>query len=267
MNTILDKIIDNKLAEVQASKNSLPIESIIQKLKSALPPRDFYNAINPNGNLHIIAEIKRASPSKGVFRWQDFNPVQIAKGYACGGAAALSILTDNQFFKGKLDYLRQIQQEVAIPLLRKDFILDAYQIYESRLHGADALLLIVSALSEANLRDFLNLTHSLGMNAIVEVHDEREVDVALGAGSRIIGINNRNLKTFDVDLDISVRLSKRIPKEKIVIAESGVKAYNDIRKLREVGIHVFLIGETLMKACDPSEELKNLLRSSTLVEP
>ena len=262
---ILDEIIENKSAEIKESKNSLPLELITEQLKGAPAPRDFFDAINPKGKLKIISEVKHASPSKGVFR-EDFDPVEIAKSYSAGGASAISVLTDKKYFKGSLTYLKNIRSEVDTPLLRKDFIIDPYQVYEARLFGADALLLIVAALDQRDLKDLLELTHSLQMNAIVEVHDGEELDRALEADARIIGINNRDLRTFDVDLNVSINLSKKVPGDKIVIAESGISSIKDIDGLRAEGVHVFLIGETFMKAADPGQKLKELIESSNYKE-
>ena len=258
---ILDTIIENKKIEVEESKVSLPIEPLISGIANIQPPRDFYEAIDHGGQLRIIAEIKKASPSKGVLRG-DFDPVKIALGYARSGASALSVLTDEKFFMGSLTYLRAVREAVDIPLLRKDFIIDPYQVYEARLYGADALLLIVSALGQDALRGLLALTRSLGMDAVVEVHDEEELGRALDAGSRIIGINNRDLRTFEVDLGVSARLARIIPGGVIAIAESGISSGADIKRLRDQGVHVFLIGETFMKAPDPGAELKSLISSS-----
>lgn len=258
---ILDEIIENKTSEVEISKNSLPLEQIQEQIKDALPSRNFFDAIKPEGELKIISEVKHASPSKGIFR-EDFDPVEIAKSYSAAGASAISVLTDQKYFKGELSYLKNIRQNVDTPLLRKDFIVDPYQVYEARLFGADAILLIVAALDQPALSKLLELTHSLQMNAIVEVHDEHELDRALEADARIIGINNRDLRTFDVDLNVSIKLSKRVPKDKIVIAESGIGSIGDIDNLRAEGVHVFLIGETFMKAPDPGQKLNELIKSS-----
>lgn len=258
---ILDEIIENKTSEIETSKTSLPLEQIQEQIGAALPSRDFFDAINPEGELKIISEVKHASPSKGIFR-EDFDPVEIAKSYSAGGASAISVLTDQKYFKGELSYLKNIRQNVETPLLRKDFIVDPYQVYEARLFGADAILLIVAALDQPSLSNLLNLTHSLQMNAIVEVHDEHELDRALEADARIIGINNRDLRTFDVDLNVSIKLSKKVPGDKIVIAESGIGSIEDIDNLRAEGVHVFLIGETFMKAPDPGQKLHELIKSS-----
>ncbi len=261
MSTILDEIIENKLVEIEHSKKTLPLQKITSELASARPVRDFYAALKPEGNLRIIAEIKRASPSKGIIA-KDFDPVRIARSYASAGASALSVLTDENFFKGSLEYLSQIRDAVDTPLLRKDFILDLYQVYESRHFGADALLLIVAALEQDVLCELLELTENLGMNALVEVHDEQELERALSARAKIIGINNRDLKTFTVDLGVSMNLSKKVPNEIIVVAESGIRSSDDITKLRSEGVHVFLIGETFMKTPDPGLELSKLISSS-----
>jgi indole-3-glycerol phosphate synthase len=259
---ILDTIIENKRQEVDRAKAAASLEEVKRGIGRVRPPADFYKAIDHGGGLRIIAEIKKASPSKGILR-DDFDPVKIALSYAEGGASALSVLTDEKFFKGSLSYLTDIKKAVDIPLLRKDFIIDPYQVYEARLYGADALLLIVSALGQDELSELLGLTHSLGMNALVEVHDEEELERALDAGSRIIGINNRDLRTFDVDLGVSARLSRKMPAGIIAIAESGIGSGEDIKMLSKHGLHAFLIGETFMRAPDPGLELKNLINSAS----
>ncbi len=261
MSTILDEIIENKLIEIEQSEKTFPLGKIADGLGSAPAVRDFYAALKPHGNLRIIAEIKRASPSKGIIS-KDFDPVRIARSYASSGASALSVLTDEKFFKGSLEYLSQIRNAVDIPLLRKDFIMKPYQVYEARHFGADALLLIVAALKQDELCELLELTEALGMNALVEVHDEHELERALSARAKIIGINNRDLKTFTVDLNVSLNLSKKVPGETIVVAESGIRTSDDIAKLRSEGVHVFLIGETFMKTPDPGQELGKLISSS-----
>jgi indole-3-glycerol phosphate synthase len=255
---ILDRIIRNKKNELEKAKKDYPLGLITSQIEETQPPKDFFKALESSGSVRIIAEVKCASPSKGVFR-KDFDPADIARGYSEGGASAISILTDRQFFKGDLIHLRTVRKAVEIPLLRKDFIIDPYQIYEARVYGADAVLLIASVLEIDRLAVLLDLTHSLGMNAIVEVHDERDLEKALVVESRIIGINNRDLRTFDVSLETSIRLSKLVSKEKIVIAESGISSSEDIKRLKQEGIYVFLIGETFMKAESPGKELANLL--------
>ncbi len=255
---ILDRIIQEKRIEVEKAKRNSPLESIGSELEKTQPAKDFFKAIEPDGRVKIIAEIKWASPSKGILR-KDFNPTEIAKGYSDGGASAISVLTDRKFFKGDLTHLRAVRSAVETPLLRKDFTIDPYQVYEARLYGADAVLLIASVLGTETIKELLAVTHSLGMNAIVEVHNEVELEKAILAGSRIIGINNRDLKTFNVSLDVSIRLSKLIPKEKIVISESGIVTNEDIKRLREEGIYAVLIGETFMRAENPGKQLEKLL--------
>jgi indole-3-glycerol phosphate synthase len=255
---ILDKIIENKRSEVERTKKSIPLDFLKSELQNLDNTKGFYDSISPDGSIKVIAEIKRASPSKGVLR-SDFNPVEISKSYASGGASAISVLTDSRFFKGSLEHLKDIRSSVEIPLLRKDFIIDPYQIYESRFYGADAILLIVAALESTILRELLELAHSLDMDAIVEIHDQRELDKAIEAGSKIIGINNRDLRTFAVSLETSLRLCRLIPREKIIISESGIGSSEDIKRLRAAGISVLLIGETFMRAHSPGEELRKLL--------
>ncbi|MGD9652100.1 MAG: indole-3-glycerol phosphate synthase TrpC [Candidatus Dadabacteria bacterium] len=259
--TILDTIIENTRLEVAEAGKSLSLESLSRLAQSSRMPRDFASAISPSRGLRIIAEIKHASPSKGIFR-EDFDPVAIARGYESGGAAALSVLTDSKFFKGSLDYLEAVKKEVSIPLLRKDFMIDPYQVYEARVRGADAILLIVAALDQSLLVELQTLARSLGLGVLVEVHDEAELERALSAGSDIIGINNRDLRTFEVDLGVSERLSRMIPGGVTIVAESGISSGNDIKRLRSRGVHVFLIGETFMKAPVPGEELGKLIRES-----
>lgn len=256
--TILDEIIENKRTEVEASKASVPLEELVERAAAAEPARDFLGALRPAGRSpRIVAEIKKASPSRGVLR-EDFDPAWIAREYTRGGAAAISVLTDSAYFQGRLAYLRTVKASSPLPVLRKDFITDPYQVYESRAFGADALLLIAAALSPSELSSLLGLTHTLGMNAIVEVHDEDELGAALGAGSGIIGINNRDLRTFEVDTDVTVRLAGGVPSGTLVISESGIGRDN-IAAMVEQGIRAFLIGESFMKAPSPGDELAALL--------
>jgi indole-3-glycerol phosphate synthase len=255
---ILNKIIENKRVEVERAKKSKPIDFLKSELQNLEKTKGFYESISPDGSTKVIAEIKCASPSKGVLR-QDFNPVEISISYARGGASAISVLTDSRFFKGSLNHLRDVRSSVEIPLLRKDFIIDPYQVYESRFYGADAILLIVAALGSTILKKLLELGHSLDMDAIVEIHDEAELDKAIQAGSKIIGINNRDLKTFDVSLETSLKLCKLIPKDKIIVSESGIRSSADIKRLKSEGVNVLLIGERFMRAPEPGEELRKLL--------
>jgi indole-3-glycerol phosphate synthase len=255
---ILNKIIENKRSEVERAEKSDSIDFLKSELQNLDNTKGFYESIRADGRTKVIAEIKCASPSKGVLR-SEFNPVEISKSYFRGGASAISVLTDSRFFKGSRDHLRDVRSAVELPLLRKDFIIDPYQVYESRLYGADAILLIVAALDSTILGELLELAHSLDMDAVVEIHDEGELDKAIEAGSRIIGINNRDLKTFDVSLETSLRLCKLIPREKLIVSESGISSSDDIKRLKSAGINVLLIGEAFMRAPDPGEELKKLL--------
>jgi len=258
--TILDKIIDNKRKEVEYLKSQKSIEAIKRESSEVENAIDIFNLLINSKNVNIIAEIKKASPSKGVIR-TDFDPLTIAKSFERAGAAAISTLTDERFFQGKLSYLSDIRKIVDLPLLRKDFIIDPYQVYESRLAGADFILLIVSALDATLIKELLDLSHEQGLNAIVEVHDELEMETALDIGSRIIGINNRNLKTFEVSLDVAVRLSKMVDGNRVVISESGINSHEDINMLRSYGINSFLIGEKFMESADPGKDLLNLLEN------
>lgn len=245
---MLKKIIDHKRTEIEGSKNSLPLSEIKKKLKGGLEnPRDFKGALTDNQkDVRVIAEIKKASPSKGVIR-NDFNPVEIAKVYDKHGASAISVLTDKKFFMGDLNYINNIKQIVKLPILRKDFIIDPYQIYETRMNGGDAVLLIVSVLDDHELKDFLSLSSEMGMECLVEVHDDREAERALKSDCAIIGINNRDLKTFKTDIKTTLRLIEMIPDEKIVVSESGIEKSEDIKLLKDAGVDAFLIGEAFMR--------------------
>jgi indole-3-glycerol phosphate synthase len=220
--------------------------------------RDFSCALKAN-NFQLITEVKRASPSKGIFL-PDYNPVQIAMEYANEGAAAISVLTEKKYFGGSIEHLSAIKRELSLPLLRKDFIFDPYQVYESRACGADALLLIAAVLSIEQLKELLLLSHSLELKCLVEIHSEAEIELILPVNEiEIIGINNRDLSTFNVDIDTTRRLRPLIPPDKIVISESGIKDCNDVRKLKEWGVNAALIGEALLTANNISSKMKELL--------
>jgi len=254
---ILDRIVAVKREEVARLKKATPLAQL-QKAVGDLPPtRDFKRAIS-NSSCAIIAEVKRSSPSKGRIREQ-FDPVQIAGLYEEHGASAVSVLTDEQFFEGKGEYLAAIKKEITLPLLRKDFIIDAYQIYETRVLGANALLLIAAILDKGQLQEYIELAEQLGLAPLVEVHTKAELDKALAAGAEIIGINNRDLKTFATDLKKTLELAPMIPKGKIVVAESGITTRKDIELLMQAGVHCFLIGEALMRAGDIGGKLRELL--------
>lgn len=258
---ILQKIIRYKETVVAARKQKFPLEILQEKVSQTPNPRGFVQAIQnkiSSGKIAVIAEIKKASPSKGIIR-ANFNPVEIAKSFAAHGACCLSILTDEEFFQGSDEYLKQVRAAVSLPILRKDFIIDAYQVYESRVIGADCILLIVAALSDAQLQEFAALAEKLNLDVLVEVHGEAELDRALKLNTQLVGINNRDLRTFTTRLDTTFNLLKKIPKDKIVVTESGIHTRADIASMRKQGVNTFLIGEAFMSAQDPGEKLAELI--------
>ena len=254
---ILERIVKAKRKEVGSLKEVRPLSWFEEALRDLPPPRDFRGAISrlPSS---IIAEVKKRSPSKGRIR-EDFDPFKIAALYQENGAAAVSVLTDEEFFEGSRTYLSGIRKIVDLPLLRKDFIIDPYQIYETRILGGDALLLIACLLEEGQLREFIRLTETLSLSPLVEVHTREELDKALAAGAQIIGINNRDLRTFSTDLGITLDLIPSIPGNRIVVSESGINTREDIETLMKAGIHSFLVGEALMRAEDIGQKLGELL--------
>jgi indole-3-glycerol phosphate synthase len=255
----LDDIIFNKRQEVTTLKVRLNIPKIKQIIKELPRPRNFLKAL-PKGKLSLIAEIKKASPSAGVIA-QKFEPVYLAKVYEESGAAALSVLTDEKFFQGKLEHIKEAKESTTIPVLRKDFIIDESQIYESRVAGADAVLLIVRVLSDEQIEDYLNLAQSLKMKCLVEVHDERDLERALKAEAELIGINNRDLDTFQVDFNTTLDLMGKYPelKEKIVVSESGIQSADQVKALREKGVSAVLVGESLLRSPDIGAKVKELM--------
>ena len=257
---ILDEIVANKIKEIAASKRQTSLAEMQRRAKQRPPPLDFTAALSSAG-IKLIAEVKKASPSKGIIK-HDFDAVKIAQIYANNGASAISVLTDEKFFQGKLDYLNTIKQSVRIPVLRKDFILEPYQAYESRAYGADAILLIVSILTLDKFKDLLKLSHSLGMACLVEVHNENELKIALRTEARIIGINNRDLTTMTVDLQTTERLRPLIPADRLIVSESGIINRRDMVNLDKLGINAALVGETLMASDDISAKVKELLGKS-----
>ena len=254
---ILDVIAKAKRKEVTSLKEVRPLSGLLGAMRDLPHPRDFRRAIS-RSPCSIIAEVKRRSPSKGRIR-EDFDPFKIAALYQENGAAAVSVLTDEGFFEGSRTYLSGIRKIVDLPLLRKDFIIDPYQIYETRIIGGDALILIACLLEEEQLREYIRLTESLGLSTLVEVHTREELDKALAAGAEIIGINNRDLKTFSTDLGISLDLIPSIPWNRIVVSESGINTREDIETLMKAGIRSFLVGEALMRAEDIGGKLRDLL--------
>ncbi len=255
--TKLDKIVTEKRQEVEQKKRSLPVSALKEQISRRKPPLDFASALRGD-SLRLIAEVKKASPSRGVL-CPDLNPVELAKTYARNGAAAISVLTEVNHFQGSLEYLAAIRKEVSIPILRKDFIFDEYQVYESAACGADALLLIAAILSREQLEELLALSHSLGLGCLVEAHNDNEVEKALLADAELIGINNRNLNTFNVDISTTRRLRPLIPEGHIVVSESGINSRDDIKKIKEWGVNAVLIGEALVTAGDIPAKMKELM--------
>jgi len=256
--TILDEIYKYKLSEVAENKKRISVETLKEQIKKRQSTRSFGAALKSDTNIRIIAEIKKASPSLGIIR-EDFNPAEIARIYEASGAAAISVLTDEEFFQGSLFYLTEVKKSVNLPILRKDFIIDTYQIYEARSAGADAVLLIAALLSKEEMQRYLDLAGELGMDCLVEVHSEIELKKVLQTNADIIGINNRDLATFTTDLETTLRLRPIIPAEKIVVSESGIKSRADVVKLIKEGVGAILVGETLMKSDDISAKLHELL--------
>ncbi|HVS74390.1 MAG TPA: indole-3-glycerol phosphate synthase TrpC [Candidatus Acidoferrales bacterium] len=254
--TVLDRILEARRAAVEHRKKVLPETALRYGVKHGAALRDFPAALTRAG-LNVIAELKPASPSAGVLR-ENFDAVALGRGLEAAGAAALSVLTEEEFFNGSLKNLRDARKNVALPVLRKDFVFDPWQVWETRANDADSFLLIVAVLSDALLRELLALGRELGMEALVEVHTAEELDRALSAGARIIGVNNRDLKTLAVSVETSFRLIEQIPDDCIAVSESGLRAHEDLRRLREAGFDAFLIGESLMQAADPGAALAAL---------
>ena len=257
---ILRKILNRKLEEVTEAAASVSIRELGECCSNAPVPRGFVAALQnkiDSGSAAVIAEVKKASPSKGVIR-KNFDPAAIAKSYAKAGAACLSVLTDKDFFQGDDEYLKQARAACDLPVLRKDFIIDHYQVYEARSLGADCILLIVAALGDAMLAELLGLADHLGMDALVEVHNEEEMQRALMVGAGLIGINNRDLRTFETDLQTSLKLKKMVTDDRLLVTESGIHALADVTLMRENNIHAFLVGEVFMRAPDPGTKLAEL---------
>ncbi len=256
---ILDRIVEQKRIQLAEEMKQISIEGWKQRLNRPGLHKtiDFFSAVKRKNDISIIAEVKKASPSKGIIR-EDFDPLEIAKEYNSANVQAISVLTEKNFFLGCDDYLVKIRQNIPIPVLRKDFIIDLWQVYQSRYMGADAVLLIVSLLSDEELKKFQVVANILGMQCLVEVHDRDEAERALESGARIIGINNRNLKTFDVDLKTTERLMNYIPHDRAVISESGIKTPEDMSYLKSVGVDAVLIGETLMRAQSIKDKIEEL---------
>ncbi|MGQ0442581.1 MAG: indole-3-glycerol phosphate synthase TrpC [Methylophilaceae bacterium] len=260
MSDILHQIIATKLTEVATAKAKVSLAAMKSAALSSSPPRDFVGAIQAKiaaGQSAVIAEIKKASPSKGIIR-ADFNPAEIAKSYDEGGAACLSVLTDVQYFQGSPEYLNEARAACDLPVLRKDFMIDDYQVYEARTMGADCILLIAAAIDLAKMHELESIAHQLGMAVLVEVHNGEELDLALRLQTPLLGINNRNLRTFDVTLQTTLDLLPRIAKDKIIVTESGIFTADDVALMRKNNVHTFLVGEAFMRQPNPGAELKKV---------
>lgn len=260
MSDILKKIVAVKQQEVDAARQRKSLEAMRADAESRVLTRDFVGALKRKieaGKPAVIAEIKKASPSKGVLR-EDFIPADIAQSYAEHGAACLSVLTDKEFFQGSVDYLKQARASCDLPVLRKDFMIDPYQVYEARVMGADCILLIAACLSDAQMTDLESVAKSLDMAVLVEVHDEPELQRALKLKTPLVGINNRNLRTFEVSLETTIGMIKDVPQDRILVTESGILQRSDVQKMRDAQVHAFLVGEAFMRATDPGEALAEL---------
>lgn len=254
---ILEKIVAYKRKKVEEEKRSLSMNEIISMIDKCSDTRDFKKALRKDKEISIIAEIKKASPSKGVIR-KDFDPLSISRQYEMNKVEAISVLTEDQFFQGDNEYLRMVKSETSVPILRKDFIIDLYQIYQSRLLGADAILLIVGILTHAELITFQRIAKDVGLQCLIEVHDPFELERALDTEGDMIGINNRNLKTFETNIETTEKLIKIIPKSRTVVSESGIKTRKEMMFLKDVGVDGVLIGESLMKTRSITEKLREL---------
>jgi indole-3-glycerol phosphate synthase len=262
MADILEKIVAVKREEVAAAKKKRPLEAVREDAFSRVLTRDFEGALRAKiaaGRAAVIAEVKKASPSKGVLR-EDFIPADIAQSYAEHGAACLSVLTDRQFFQGSADYLKQARASCDLPVLRKDFLVDPYQVYESRSLGADCILLIAACLDDAQMAELEAIARSLDMAVLVEVHDRAELTRALKLKTPLVGINNRNLRTFEVSLDTTLGMLADVPADRLLVTESGILGPADVQKMRAAGVHAFLVGEAFMRAPDPGTALAALFQ-------
>lgn len=260
MSDILKKILARKVEEIRERSARVSLRELSARAADAPAPRGFIEALETKiagGHAGVIAEVKKASPSKGVMR-TDFDPAEIARSYAAGGAACLSVLTDVDFFQGADAYLRQAREACDLPVLRKDFTIDAYQVYEARGLGADCILLIVAALGDAALLEFTALAHELGMDVLIEAHDGEELERALATPAQLIGINNRNLRTFETSLATTLDLRSHVPPDRLLVTESGIATRADVARMREAGVQAFLVGESFMRADDPGTELQRL---------
>lgn len=259
MSTILEQIIVTKRLEVAVARQQRPLDALQRALaEHAEPVRDFFQAIHQTSQISLIAEIKKASPSAGIIR-ADFAPDQIARAYAAGGATCLSVLTDESYFMGNMHFIREVREHVALPVLRKDFVIDPYQVWEARVAAADAVLLIAECLDDCSLRSLHNLIIELGMTPLVEIHDARNISRVLDAGATLVGINNRDLRTFQTDIDHTLRLRASLPADCTVVSESGIRCHEDLMRLGDIGVDAVLVGEHLMAQADIERATRELL--------
>ena len=256
---MLTRILEEKKRVIEEAKRVKPESDLIKEIKNISVKSSFKKSISRPHHINLIAEIKKASPSKGIIRG-DFKPDRIAMTYQAHGAAAISVLTDERFFEGRIEYIKLVKEHVSLPVLHKDFIIDEYQVYESVAAGADAILLIAELLSAHELAGLYNLATSLGLDVLVETHKEEDVEKALAAGAQIIGINNRDLHTFKVDLAVTQKLVHMVPAGKVKVSESGIKSYEDVMFLKSIGINAVLIGEAFMEASDIASKMREIMR-------
>ena len=256
--SILDRILEKTRETIATDRAAVPAEQLREQIAQAPPPRDFHAALAAGDEVRLIAEVKKASPSAGLIR-ADFDPVRIAQAYAAAGAACISVLTDEPFFQGRLEYLRQIRRAVDLPLLRKDFIVDSYQLLQARAAGADCVLLIAECLSPAELKRLHDEAAELGMQTLIELYDEENLPAVLATGTRLVGVNNRDLRTFKTDLHHTLRLRTQIPQDRLVVGESGIATAADVRLLGAGGVKAILVGESLMRQPDIATAVRNLL--------
>lgn len=261
MHSILKKIIDHKLLEIEALKSKTSLEQIKDESKSGRPVRDFVGALQTPGEISLIAEVKKASPSKGIIR-EDFNPVEIAKAYESAGASCVSVLTDENFFQGHRDFLVDVGAAIEIPALRKDFIVDPWQVYDARAAGADAVLLIAECLEAEQLKDLHALINELGMTALVELYDRENIDKVLACKPSLVGVNNRDLNTFEVNLEHSIEIRKSLPEDLTFVSESGISSHVEVSQLLQANVDAILVGESLMRADDIAAATRELLGRS-----
>jgi indole-3-glycerol phosphate synthase len=258
MPTILDKIVATKRAEIERAKAAVPEREVAARMRDATPVKNFFAELASGPPIKLIAEVKKASPSAGVIR-NDFDPVRIAKIYEAHGASCISVLTDESYFQGNLDYLRAVRAAVSLPVLRKDFVLDVYQVLEARAAGADAVLLIAECLDDCNLRKLFNAICDAGMTPLVELYEPENLQRVFDAGATLIGINNRNLHTFEVELEHTIRMRHRVPDECVLVGESGIQSHADVERLQNAGIDAILVGESLMREADIGAAVDRLM--------